>query len=90
MDLRIEGKTALVTGSTAGIGLEIARRLATESASVIVCGRSQDKLNAAVADIGANVRSMLTDPATDEGAAALIEAVPEVDILSAVSALETI
>ncbi len=81
MDLRIEGKTALVTGSTAGIGLAIARKLAMEGASVIICGRAQEKLDAAVADIGANVRAVLADPASAEGAAALIAAVPDVDIL---------
>ena len=39
MDLQLKGKTALVTGSTAGIGLEIGRKLAAEGADVIVTGR---------------------------------------------------
>jgi NAD(P)-dependent dehydrogenase (short-subunit alcohol dehydrogenase family) len=81
MDLELHGKTALVTGSTAGIGLEIARRLAAEGASVVICGRSQEKLDAAAADIGGEVRPVLANPATAEGAAALIAAVPTADIL---------
>lgn len=79
MDLQLDGKTALVTGSTAGIGLEIARRLAAEGADVVICGRNQAKLDAVAADIGA--RGVLADPATVEGAATLASAVPEVDIL---------
>ena len=79
MDLQLEGKTALVTGSTAGIGLEIARRLKDEGADVIICGRNQTKLDAAVAETGA--RGVLADPATAEGADLLVSAIPEVDIL---------
>jgi NAD(P)-dependent dehydrogenase (short-subunit alcohol dehydrogenase family) len=79
MDLQLIGKTALVTGSTAGIGLEIARRLVTEGADVVICGRNQTKLDAASAEIGA--RSVLADPATADGAAALVAAVPDIDIL---------
>lgn len=79
MDLQLDGKTALVTGSTAGIGLEIARRLAAEGADVVICGRNQAKLDAAAEDVGA--RGILADPATAEGAATLVAAVQEVDIL---------
>jgi NAD(P)-dependent dehydrogenase (short-subunit alcohol dehydrogenase family) len=81
MDLQIAGKTALVTGSTAGIGLAIAKRLAEEGASVIICGRNQAKLDAAASDVGGQVRAILADPATAEGAEKLIAEVPEVDIL---------
>jgi NAD(P)-dependent dehydrogenase (short-subunit alcohol dehydrogenase family) len=85
MDLQLSGKTAVVTGSTAGIGLEIARRLAVEKANVIICGRVQAKLDNAVEDIrasgGESVRGVLADPASDEGAAVLTAAVPNVDIL---------
>ena len=85
MDLKLNGKTALVTGSTAGIGLEIARKLAQEGADVLICGRSQQKLDTALQDIrqsgGATVRGVLADPATAEGADGLLKAQPEVDIL---------
>ncbi len=81
MDLQLAGKTALVTGSTAGIGLAIAKRLANEGAQVIITGRSQDKLDAAIAEIGGNVRPILADAATAEGADAIIAAAPDADIL---------
>ena len=83
MDLHLIGKTALVTGSTAGIGLAIAERLAQEGAETIICGRSQDKLDAAaerIAKVG-KVRPVLADPGTAEGAATLIAAAPDADIL---------
>ena len=68
MNLQLTGKTALVTGSTAGIGLEIARALAVEGADTIVTGRSQAKLDQAVEDIrasgGNHVHGVLADPAT--------------------------
>ena len=51
MDLKLTSQTALVTGSTAGIGLAIARRIAAEGADVIVCGRSKEKVDAAVSSI---------------------------------------
>jgi NAD(P)-dependent dehydrogenase (short-subunit alcohol dehydrogenase family) len=87
MDLKLNDKTALVTGATAGIGLEIARALTAEGTKVFVTGRTQDKLDAAVADIraslpgGAKVEGVLADAATAEGAAAILKALPSVDIL---------
>jgi NAD(P)-dependent dehydrogenase (short-subunit alcohol dehydrogenase family) len=83
MDLQLGGKTALVTGSTAGIGLAIAKRLAEEGVEVVVSGRSQEKLDAAAAEVAAlgKVRAVLADAATAEGAATLIAAAPDVDIL---------
>jgi NAD(P)-dependent dehydrogenase (short-subunit alcohol dehydrogenase family) len=85
MDLQLTDKTALITGSAAGIGLEIARKLAVEGAKVIVTGRNQAKLDQAVETIrvsgGANVRGILADAATAEGAAALLNAAPRLDIL---------
>ena len=56
MNLGIENKTALVTGSTAGIGLAIATSLAREGATVIINGRSQDRINSAqeqILEVGA-------------------------------------
>jgi NAD(P)-dependent dehydrogenase (short-subunit alcohol dehydrogenase family) len=83
MDMQLRGKTALVTGSTAGIGLAIAERLATEGAIVTICGRNADKLAAAEKHISAlgAVRAVLADPASADGAEELIAATPDTDIL---------
>ena len=86
MDLQLNGKTALVTGATAGIGLAIARTLAKEGAKVAITGRGQDKLDAAAAQIGsaapgATVTTLVADLATAEGAQALTAALPDTDIL---------
>jgi NAD(P)-dependent dehydrogenase (short-subunit alcohol dehydrogenase family) len=81
MDLQLSGKTALVTGSTAGIGLAIARRLSEEGATVWICGRNQEKLDVAAQDIGASVRTVLADPATTEGSETLAATIQSVDIL---------
>ena len=53
MDLQLSGKTAIVTGATAGIGLAIATTLAREGVSVTITGRGGDKLDAAVRRIAA-------------------------------------
>lgn len=81
MDLKLAGKTAIVTGSTAGIGLAIAQRLSQEGVAVTVTGRNRAKLDAAAAQIGGAVNPVLADPATAQGAATLIAAVPDTDIL---------
>lgn len=83
MDLALAGKSALVTGATAGIGLAIAQRLATEGVIVTICGRSRAKLDAAVALVAnhGQVTGVLADPASAEGAEALIAARPDTDIL---------
>lgn len=81
MDLKLNGKTAIVTGSTAGIGLAIAKRLSAEGVAVTITGRNQSKLEAAATEIGGSVNAVLADPATAQGAAVLIAAVPDTDIL---------
>lgn len=85
MDMQLEGKTAMVTGATAGIGLEIARQLAAEGAHVILTGRNKAKLDQAVGSIettdGARVSGVLADVGTGSGAAAVTQAVESVDIL---------
>lgn len=86
MDLQLKGKTAIVTGATAGIGLAIASTLAQEGVEVTITGRSLDKLDAAAAKIatgaaGSRVRTIVADLANAQGAAALIESQPDVDIL---------
>jgi NAD(P)-dependent dehydrogenase (short-subunit alcohol dehydrogenase family) len=48
MDFELSGKSALVTGSTAGIGFAVARGLAREGARVIINGRSEERVNRAI------------------------------------------
>ncbi|HIK19058.1 MAG TPA: SDR family oxidoreductase [Leptolyngbyaceae cyanobacterium M33_DOE_097] len=86
MDLQLTDKTALVTGSTAGIGLAIAMTLAQEGATVIVNGRTEVRVNAALDQIkqkapAAKLQGLVADLGTVEGAHTLFEQVPQVDIL---------
>jgi len=81
MDLALTGKKALVTGSTAGIGFAIARALAHEGADVIVNGRTQERVDAAVREIGGGARGIAADLGTARGAARLLAELPEVDVL---------
>ncbi|MBR1124127.1 SDR family oxidoreductase [Bradyrhizobium lablabi] len=86
MKIDLSGKTALVTGSTAGIGLAIAKGLAAAGAGVIVNGRGQDKVDAAVRALSASkpsgkISGVTADVGTEAGCNALVAAAPEVDIL---------
>lgn len=86
MKIDLSGKTALVTGSTAGIGNAIAKGLVEAGAEVVVNGRGQAKVDAAIAAIanavpGAKVRGVAADVSTSAGCKALLAALPEVDIL---------
>ncbi len=86
MDLQLTGKLALVTGSTAGIGLAIASNLAAEGATVIVNGRTAPRVEEAIARIrethrGAKLESLAVDLSTAEGAAKAIKQFPDVAIL---------
>jgi NAD(P)-dependent dehydrogenase (short-subunit alcohol dehydrogenase family) len=57
----VENKTALVTGGTSGIGLAAARRLAEEGAHVFITGRSQQRLDEAVTQIGSGATGVVSD-----------------------------
>src|SRR5271154_5605908 len=86
MDLQLKGKRALVTGSTAGIGFATARALAAEGASVVINGRGQVRVDAAIHEIrelhpSANISGVASDVANASGCETLCRAVPEVDIL---------
>jgi NAD(P)-dependent dehydrogenase (short-subunit alcohol dehydrogenase family) len=88
MDLQLQGKRALVTGSTAGIGLATALGLAREGAEAIVNGRTQARAEAAAQRIaeavpGAKVRpvAVAADLSSAAGCAALTRAVPDLDVL---------
>jgi NAD(P)-dependent dehydrogenase (short-subunit alcohol dehydrogenase family) len=86
MNIDLKGKTALVTGSTTGIGHAIARGLAATGADVVVNGRTQAKVDAAVAAIakavpGARVRGVAADVSTAAGCKSVVAGLPETDIL---------
>jgi NAD(P)-dependent dehydrogenase (short-subunit alcohol dehydrogenase family) len=86
MDLRLTGKIALVTGSTAGIGFAMAKSLASEGAHVHVNGRTQERVDAAVAAIrshvaAAKVDGIAADFSSSTGADAVIARLPTVDVL---------
>ena len=86
MNLQLDGKKALVTGSTAGIGFAIARTLAREGASVVITGRTQDRVDNAARRIQQDIRNakvsgIAADLATARGSAKCIEALPAVNIL---------
>jgi NAD(P)-dependent dehydrogenase (short-subunit alcohol dehydrogenase family) len=86
MDLQLRGKQALVTGSTAGIGLAIASLFAQEGASIVVNGRRQERVDETVnrirkqAKVG-QVTGVAADLRTREGVDLVTGAVPAVDIL---------
>ena len=80
MDLQLEGKRALITGSTAGIGFAIAAALAREGASVIVTGRTEERVIAAIGRIG-EAEGFAGDLANPPAIEELTRLYPSVDIL---------
>ena len=84
MNLQLEGKRALVTGSTAGIGFAIAQTLANEGASVIVNGRTKQRVDAALDKLKgtrAKAEGLAADLGTAAGAQEAVKRFPEVEIL---------
>jgi NAD(P)-dependent dehydrogenase (short-subunit alcohol dehydrogenase family) len=84
VNIDLSGKTALVTGSTQGIGYAIAEGLAASGARVAVNGRSADRVDAAVADLrktGADVVGVAVDVSTADGVDQLLRELPAVDVL---------
>src|SRR5260370_22631351 len=81
MDLQLKGRKAIVTGGTAGIGLAIAGVLTEEGVEVTIAGRNSKKLSEALSSLSGVARGIEADLGTAEGAARLIAAVPETDIL---------
>jgi NAD(P)-dependent dehydrogenase (short-subunit alcohol dehydrogenase family) len=81
MDLQLADKTALVTGSTGGIGLAIAQALAAEGARVIINGRTRARVDAALNQVKGNATGVAADLSTPAGADTLFAAVPAVDVL---------
>jgi NAD(P)-dependent dehydrogenase (short-subunit alcohol dehydrogenase family) len=86
MDLQLKDKTAFISGSTAGIGFAIAQSLLQEGAKVIVNGRTEESVAAAVAELkslvnGAGVSGIAADFSSAEQVNALIDQLPDIDIL---------
>jgi NAD(P)-dependent dehydrogenase (short-subunit alcohol dehydrogenase family) len=86
VNLDLHGKTALVSGSTAGIGLAIAEQLAAQGARTIVNGRTHERVVKAIAALearvpGATVVGFAADLTTATGVDALVERYAQVDIL---------
>lgn len=86
MNFGLNGKCALITGSTSGIGLATARALAHENAEVIINGRHDVHVQETVEFLRSEVpetkiRGIVADVATKSGCANLIQALPDVDIL---------
>jgi len=84
MDLKLEGKRALVTGSTAGIGFAIAEALAREGAQVVVNGRTAQRVEDAIGKLNGALRradGLSADLGTRAGVEEAIRRFPEVDIL---------
>ncbi|MDY6806625.1 MAG: SDR family oxidoreductase [Cyanobacteriota bacterium] len=84
MELDLKDKTALVTASTGGIGMEIARSLAAEGAKVAINGRTQESVESAIENFNvpdAKLIPLVADNGTAAGCAKTISDLPEVDIL---------
>lgn len=86
MDLGLDGKVALVTAASSGIGLVMVEGLARQGAAVWLNGRSRERVDAAVDVVRravpeGDVRAVVGDVSTPSGVSAVVEAVPEVDVL---------
>jgi NAD(P)-dependent dehydrogenase (short-subunit alcohol dehydrogenase family) len=85
VNIDLNGKTALVTGSTQGIGLAIAKGLAGSGARVVVNGRTAARVDEAVAEVSSSatgeVVGVAADVTTAEGVAELVGELPSVDVL---------
>jgi NAD(P)-dependent dehydrogenase (short-subunit alcohol dehydrogenase family) len=86
LQIDLTGKTALVTGSTAGIGKAVAAGLAGAGADVVVNGRRQEAVDATVVSLArldgsGTVRGIAADVATADGCATLLDGLADVDVL---------
>jgi NAD(P)-dependent dehydrogenase (short-subunit alcohol dehydrogenase family) len=86
MNLGLQGKIAVVSGSTAGIGLAIAVALAAEGARVIINGRTEERVNAALGKIrervpNADLRGVAADLGSASGVETFLKKAPDADVL---------
>lgn len=87
MDLKLDGKVAVVTGGSSGIGFAIARRLASEGAIVVITGRRKDALDQALTSLGSTASAISADVSRSSSLDALYAEVRErygrIDVLVA-------
>lgn len=81
MNLELQNKTALISGSTKGIGFAIAKSLAEEGVQVFLNGRSEATVQSAVERLGRGAKAAVGDVATAVGCRRLLESLPPIDIL---------
>ena len=86
MNLGLQGKLAVVSGSTAGIGLAVATALASEGARVIINGRTEERVSAALEKIrervpSADLRGVAADLGSASGVEAFLKKAPDADVL---------
>lgn len=83
MQIDLTDRTALVTGSTLGIGFAAAKGLHEAGATVVLNGRTQERVDEAAARLGGGERviGVAADVGTAEGCQTLVDAVPQVDVL---------
>ena len=73
----LDGQGALVTGGGSGIGLATAKRLAADGAVVTICGRSKERLDAALEALGGEARAVAADVTDEDSVAAAVKAAAE-------------
>lgn len=86
MDLKIKGKAAFISGSTAGIGLAIAKRLLEEGVQVIINGRTQDNIDKVVSELKTlnsdyHISGIAADFSKKGYVDKLLKELPDIDIL---------
>ncbi|MEM8652918.1 MAG: SDR family oxidoreductase [Pseudomonadota bacterium] len=78
MTNRLENKTAIITGGTTGIGLETAKHFINEGARVLITGRSQDKIDTALSELGSMASGVVADSSNLEDLSKLAETAGEI------------
>ncbi len=86
MDLKIKGKTALITGSSQGIGFAVAKKLCEEGVNIIINGRDQKKIDQAINKLqkeypNINIQGIRADLKDKDGCDKLISKIAHIDIL---------
>lgn len=79
--MKLEGKRALITGASQGLGKEIARHFVKEGAQVVLCARDAELLERTAQELGQAARAKACDVSSESDVAALVEFAGEIDIL---------